>query len=87
MKFLAVIHMWFIDNKGFELRPIEAESRKEAEMVLSHILRERNDPFVRCEGILINDIPFNLNSDYKLSLKERITGKLDIDKLFLGDNQ
>ncbi len=76
MKFIAVFHGWFVDDKGFEVKELEANDLEDAykqAIVLKH-KRETTFKHIAFKVIPIEDSEIFMPR--KLTWKERITGKI-----------
>lgn len=75
MKYLIILHMWFVDSKGFELYESDAQTFKQAEEEAKALSYDRGATFNKCAYKIIQLT--NKERLRKLTWKERILGRLD----------
>ena len=78
MNFVIVVHQWHVLSKGFFTREIEVENELQAEMEGLLFAKQKRESIYETSYTLI---PFEDTKTFlkrKLTLKERITGKLKL---------
>jgi hypothetical protein len=76
-KFIAVVHSWHVHSKGFKTKEIEAETKEQAEKESKLFCYEIDAPFNKSAVKLIEIGENECVKPIQLSLKERITGKIN----------
>lgn len=74
-RFIAVIHGWHVESKGFNVCDLRAVDKKSADDEACLIAARRNDVFDRTAYAVI-EIDDREHLPRKLSWRERITGKI-----------
>ena len=74
-RFIAIVHSWFVDSKGFDVITMDVNSKKEADREAAVIYREHNSDFRKAE-VLVLELEKGEHSPRRLSLWERITGRI-----------
>lgn len=75
-RYVAVIHNWFVDSKGFTVKRFSADSRQEAEDYGRELKELHNSTFNQAAVQIIHIGDKVLLSPRKLTLWERISGNL-----------
>lgn len=52
-RFVAVVHRWFVDSRGFVVKQLEATTRDEAEKEAAVLYRQHNRPFCSADVVLV----------------------------------
>lgn len=74
-RFIAVVHTWFHDSKGFEVHDL-GSSRNVAELDAHRITEKGRDAF-NCRAFCLLEIHDSERiTERKLTWKERLTGRL-----------
>jgi hypothetical protein len=73
-RFIAVVHGWHVESKGFDVHELEATDLEQAEKEAAWIKAKRESTFDRCAVavIEIDDIEYLPRS---LTWRERLTGR------------
>lgn len=74
-RFIAVIHGWHVESKGFNVYDLEATDRKSADDKACLISARRNDTFDRTAYVVV-EVDDREHLPRKLSWRERLVGKI-----------
>lgn len=74
MRYIIVLHAWHVDSKGFKIIESNATTRKDAEIQAKVLYADNNRDFNTCAYKIIEIS--KTERLRKLSIKERISGKL-----------
>lgn len=74
-RFIAVIHGWHIDSKGFDVHELDSITLEDAKKEACWLKEQREAPFDRCAYVVvaIDDTEY---LPRRLTWRERITGYL-----------
>lgn len=75
-RFIAVVHTWFHDSKGFEVHELESTYRDAAELESHRITERGRDTFNSRAFCLLEILSSERLTERKLTWKERLTGRL-----------
>lgn len=75
-RFLAVVHGWHVESKGFDVHELKADNKKDAAREACWLMHERDKAFDRCAYTLI-EIEVGDRLVRRLTWRERITGWLN----------
>jgi hypothetical protein len=75
-RYLAVIHNWFMDSKGFDLVELKATDREQAELEGCYFAKTRNSDFNRTAYLVLEIQENEVLTSRKLTWRERITGRV-----------
>lgn len=73
-RFIAVIHGWHVDSKGFDVHELKAETMEDAQKEACWLSSQRDRAFDRCAYLVIEIGQSERLT--RLSWRERLTGKL-----------
>lgn len=81
-RWIAVVHTWFVNSKGFYVYELDSKTSREADMEDALLYRKYNGDFREAEIKLIKlqkgeHLPKPPKPGRKLSLWERISGRVD----------
>ena len=76
MRYVAVVHSWFIDSKGFQIREIEASSEDEAQLHADAFAHQVRDDFKSTAVILLKIGKDRVIKPRRLTWKERLLGRI-----------
>ncbi|MBM1184156.1 hypothetical protein [Pseudomonas lundensis] len=74
-RFIAVIHGWHVDSKGFDVHQLQAAKADDAEREACWIKEQRDRTFDRCAYVVV-EIDDREHLPRRLTWRERITGRL-----------
>lgn len=72
-RFIAVIHGWFVDSKGFDVHELNATDEESAYNEAVLLKHKRESTFCSCACTVV-EIADNERLSRKLTLRERLTG-------------
>ncbi|ELJ5832211.1 hypothetical protein [Enterobacter kobei] len=73
-RFIAVIHGWFVDSKGFDVHELSATDKESAYGEAVLLKHKRESTFDKCACIVV-EIADHERLLRKLTLRERLTGR------------
>ena len=73
-RFIAVVHTWFVDSKGFYVQNLDVTTREEADKEAAVLYREYNERMRHAEVLIIELIKGE--RPRRLTIWERLTGRL-----------
>ena len=76
MKYIAVIHSWFMVSQGFEVHEIGADNQHDADKEASLLADNERDTFKHRAFVAIEIGTNEVIKPRKLNFKERVTGRL-----------
>lgn len=76
MKFIAVIHNWFIDSKGFDVIKLDSSSLEQAKTEASSIAHNKSNLFNTTACVVLEIDDDKILGPRKLTWCERLTGRL-----------
>jgi len=76
MKFLTIFHGWFVNDKGFEVKELEAKDIEDAYTQATVLKYKRETTFKHISFKVIPIEDSDIFMPRKLTWKERITGKI-----------
>lgn len=74
-RFIAVIHGWHVESKGFDVHELEAGTIEQARMEAAYIKDGRETTFDRCAYVVV-EIDDREHLPRRLTWRERLTGKV-----------
>jgi hypothetical protein len=74
-RFIAVIHGWHVESKGFNVHQLQVANAEEAEKEACWLKQQREDTFDRCAYVVV-EIDDREHLPRRLSWRERLTGRL-----------
>ena len=74
-RYIAVIHNWFMDSKGFNIIELNAADEKQADIEVCAIAHKRNGDFNKTACVVLPIRDTETIAPRKLSWRERITGR------------
>lgn len=74
-RFIAVVHGWHVESKGFDVHELKSDNKKDADREACWLMNERDKTFDRCAYTLI-EIQEGDQLVRRLTWRERITGWL-----------
>lgn len=74
-RFVAVIHGWHVDSKGFNVHELKAADIAEADKEACWLKHQRDATFDRCAYTVI-EIDDTEHLPRRLTWRERITGRI-----------
>lgn len=77
MRYVAVVHSWFVHSKGFEVKEIEASTEKEAQTHADAFAHQVGDDFKSTAVILLKIGKERIIEPRRLTWKERISGRIE----------
>jgi hypothetical protein len=77
MRYVAVVHSWFIHSKGFEIKEIEASTEDDAQMVADAFAHQVGDDFKSTAVLLLKIGEQRIIQPRRLTWKERISGRIE----------
>lgn len=75
-RFIAVVHGWHVESKGFDVHELKSDNKKDAEREACWLMNERDKKFDRCAYTLL-EIEVGDRLVRGLTWRERITGWLN----------
>lgn len=73
-RFIAVVHGWHVESKGFDVHELESSDLEQAEKEAAWIKNKREAIFDRCAVVVI-EIEENERLPRRLTLLERFMGR------------
>jgi len=77
MRYVAVVHSWFVHSKGFEVKEIEASTEEDAQMVADAFAHKVGDDFKSTAVLLLKIGEQRIIQPRRLTWKERILGRIE----------
>lgn len=74
-RFIAVVHGWHVESKGFDVHQLEATELEQAEKEAAWLKDKRDKVFDRCAWLVI-EIADHETLPRRLSWRERLTGRV-----------
>lgn len=75
-RYIAIIHSWFIDSKGFNIIELNATDEKQADIEACAIAHKRNSDFNKTACFVLPVNNMEVITPRKLTWRERITGRI-----------
>lgn len=75
-RFIAVVHGWHVESKGFDVHELEATDLEQAEKEAAWLRNKRDAVFDRCAVVVI-EIGENERLPRRLTLLERFMGRTE----------
>lgn len=77
MRYVAVVHSWFVHSKGFEVKEIEASTEENAQMVADAFAHQVGNDFKSTAVLLLKIGQERIIKPRRLTWKERILGRIE----------
>lgn len=74
-RYIAVIHNWFMDSKGFNVIELNAANEMQADMEACTIAHKHSGDFNKTACVVVSVRDTETITPRKLTLRERITGR------------
>ena len=75
-RYIAVIHNWFMDSKGFDVLELKSTDGIQADMEACAIAHKRNGDFNKTACVVVTISDMETIAPRRLTLRERITGRI-----------
>lgn len=78
MRYIAVVHSWFVHSKGFEVRELEVTNDKDAKTQADAFAHEVSEDFKSTAVVLLKiGAGERIFKPRRLTWKERILGRIE----------
>lgn len=75
MRYIAVIHNWFVSSKGFDVKELAATEEEQAHMEACYMAKQRSGDFNSTAYVVLPVRDIETIAPRKLTWRERITGR------------
>lgn len=77
MRYIAVVHSWFVHSMGFDVKEIEASTEDEAQTHADAFAHQKSDNFKSTAVLLLKIGKERIIEPRRLTWKERILGRIE----------